>query len=121
MDATLHELPDDIAGMLPATWDGARIPERMWEPIVAWIMLGRIPGDFLQAVIANDLYEAAARADRENLINIRAYAGFFKTSVPYACRGSRALLDAWSECGGLRGQTELPPRLSSDRRNHGHA
>jgi hypothetical protein len=109
--STLHELPGDIADMLPASWMGQRIPPYMWEPIAAYIMLGRIPGEFLQAVIANDLFEAVLRADHDNERSLRALVGFFKTAAPYGCRGSRELLHAWSERGGLRGHAALasPP------------
>lgn len=53
------------------------------------------PGDFLTAVICNDLKEAVARADDENQNNLPAYVGYFYNEAPSACWGSRAAFKNW--------------------------
>lgn len=49
----------------------------------------RVPtGGFLHAVLANDLYEAAARADTENRRNLGEIALFVLHNVPTSACGS---------------------------------
>lgn len=105
-DELLHGLPPEIAGGLAERWRFQRIPMRMWDPIAAYIMLGRIPGDFLQAVICNEFAAAALRADTDNVNNLRAFAGFFETYAPPTATGSRAAMARWHELGGLVGAKE---------------
>ena len=49
---------------------------------------GRSVGDFLRAVLANDLLEAVGRADPKNLLVIRAIAMYVNHELPHACHGS---------------------------------
>lgn len=52
-------------------------------------------GDFLQAVISNDLKEAAARADDDNLENIQAFAAYLYNELPSPSQGSRKAYADW--------------------------
>jgi hypothetical protein len=47
-----------------------------------------LPGGFLEAVISNDLKQAVALADSENIKNIQAFAAFFYQHMPMICHGS---------------------------------
>lgn len=72
-----------------------RIPERMMEGINRYIKQGIKPGNFLTAVIQNDFQEVAHRADRENLMNLPAYAGYFFNQAPSGSFGSPEIMEAW--------------------------
>lgn len=72
------------------------IPDYMQQGVVLWIVAGQIPGDFLQAVIVGDLYEALGRADDTNAYRLREYAMFFYNYSPSGCfRRSRDPLNTW--------------------------
>ena len=77
------------------TYQGCTIPARMMPAINAWIAMGDPPGDFLWAVICNDLKGAVARADHENLRNLPAFVGYFYNEAPAACWGSEGNARAW--------------------------
>lgn len=56
----------------------------------------RVPlGDFLQAVLAGDLYDAVNRADDDNLANLPALAAFVWNELPRGCWGSRERYINW--------------------------
>jgi hypothetical protein len=73
------------------------IPERMMGGIERWIQHGIPPGDFLMAVIENDLKGAVACADDENLPNLPAYVSYFYNKAPSPCWGSPEKAAAWIE------------------------
>jgi hypothetical protein len=77
------------------TFRGFVIPERMAPALDAWIEHGKLPGEFLQAVLCNDLRDAISRADRENLVALPAYIGYLYNEAPGGCWGSPAKVDAW--------------------------
>ena len=71
------------------------INETMMGGITRYIQDGIEPGHFLCAVIIGDLFEAVARADKENLLNLRAFTGYFWNEAPSGCFGSQEKMDAW--------------------------
>lgn len=71
------------------------IPDYMIESLVGYIVHHIAPGDFLCAVIANDLFEAYGRADSTNIHCIYNYVRFFYNHAPAPCWGSREALKAW--------------------------
>jgi len=73
------------------------IPPRMMGAIERYLKHGISPGDFLTAVICNNLSEAVARADDENMDNLPAYAAFFYSEVPGIAWGSRERMQAWQQ------------------------
>jgi hypothetical protein len=75
---------------------GCVIPERMAPALDAWIREGKLPGEFLQAVLRNDLREAVGRADPGNLIALPAYIGFLYNESPAGCWGSPKNVKAWA-------------------------
>lgn len=59
-------------------------------------VMHRIPtGDFLRAVLANDLMDAAGRADAVNGPRLMLIARFVYNAVPGRARGSTDAVDAW--------------------------
>ena len=71
------------------------IPERMMSGIRRYVEHGVRPGDFLSAVIQNNLSQAVGRADTENLKNIPAFVAYFYNECPGTCWGSPEKMEAW--------------------------
>jgi len=71
------------------------IPPRMMGGLQRYIENHIPPGEFLKAVIKNDLSAAVDRADEENLHNIPAYVGFLYNQAPSACWGSKENFEYW--------------------------
>jgi hypothetical protein len=71
------------------------IPDRMMPGIERYVEQRIIPGDFLQAVICNDLKEAVGRADDENMDNLPAYVAYFYNKAPSECWGSKEKMKRW--------------------------
>jgi len=80
-----------------------RIPARMIGAIQRYVDEGIPPGDFLQAVICNDLVGAVSKADDENVRNLPAYVGYFYNKAPSICWGSAEKMGDWIEKGGMNG------------------
>jgi hypothetical protein len=80
-------------------------PEHMEEGIWAYVNDGRPPGDFLKAVLANDLFAALSHADPVNgaaLVNYRAIL----MALPPSSWGSYRNIEVWIGKGGVRGVKE---------------
>ena len=73
------------------------IPRRMEGGICRYVEYGIKPGDFLTAIIRNDLKEAVGRADEENMRNLPAYVAYFYNEVPSPAWGSKEKMEAWME------------------------
>ena len=71
------------------------IPDRMMGGIDRYVKQGILPGDFLQAVICNDLSNAFGRADDENMRNLPAYVAYFYNETPRGCWGSKNKMKNW--------------------------
>ena len=71
------------------------IPERMMSGIRRYIDDRRRPGEFLQAVISNNLIDAVTFADEENLENLLAFVMYFYWKAPSGCHGSKEKMEAW--------------------------
>ena len=82
-----EEVSDD------ANW--GKIPERMRGALARWIQHGIAPGDFLTAVLKNDLAEACLRADDENIHLLCDYIKFLQNYAPMGCWGSPKDFDNW--------------------------
>jgi len=75
------------------------IPERMRSGLELYVKDHIEPGDFLTAVIRNDLKEAIGRADDENMAVLPAYVNYFYNHAPSPCWGSKEKMDAWLKEG----------------------
>lgn len=97
---------------MPEHWlKGMRehIPERMIPGLVRYIEDGIMPGDFLQAVLRNDLKEACAMADDENQALIWDYAYVLYNYAPSDCWGSPERVQRWIEARSNNGGTDETP------------
>lgn len=54
-------------------------------------------GDFLTAVLENNLSEAVGHADDDNLRNLPAFVGYLYNEMPSPCWGSPEKVKAWLE------------------------
>ena len=79
-----------------------QFPERMRGPLVRYLVAGIRPGQFLQAVISDKLFDAVGRADDENLELLRRYCQFLYAHAPGGSWGSTAAMEEWIAKGGFR-------------------
>ena len=75
--------------------------------LAMYVVEGIQPGGFLSAVLANDLFEAAARADGSNQKILPQWVRAVFNAVPGRAWGSRDAVQAWVKQGGLAGQEAL--------------
>jgi len=71
------------------------IPERMHSGIRLYYENGIEPGDFLCAVINNDLSGAIDRADDQNARCLKAYVMWFYNQAPSGSWGSAGAVGRW--------------------------
>lgn len=84
------------------------IPDYMQEGLIEYVLHGNRVGNFLTAVLTNDLKEACARADETNLQLLPNYVKFLYNHTPLGCWGAEDRVESWMERGGFEGimQTE---------------
>lgn len=82
-----------------------KIPAHMYESVIRFVMAGNAPDkhSFLYAVLSNDLINAFALADVENLDAMRGWALLLWVDLPHNCYGSPEKVEAWAKSGGLAG------------------
>lgn len=85
------------------------IPESMRGGVIRYVENGTQPGHFLQAVFGNDLMEACARGDAENVRLLARYAKLLVNQCPGACFGSPGNVREWIGRGGLAGDEQHEP------------
>jgi hypothetical protein len=73
------------------------IPSRMMGGLRRYVDEGILPGDFLTAVLRNDLRAACQRADDENLENLPAFVCWLYNEAPGGSWGSPERVQAYSE------------------------
>lgn len=74
-----------------------QIPEHMHEGITAYILTGRQPGNFLTALLSNDLRKAVAYADESNEAALVQWVKFLYNEAPLRCWGSPSAVVAWMD------------------------
>lgn len=70
-------------------------PAHIRESLDAYANEGRPTGDFLRAVLSNNLRESFGRADHVNLTFMPHIVAYVYERVPSLAWGSEALVDAW--------------------------
>jgi hypothetical protein len=86
------------------TIDWSLLPEYMIGGLRRFIEDGIPPGNFLEAILTNDLTKAVSRADITNKSILPNYVIFLHNYAPHDCWGSKELYDKWIEKGGLNGK-----------------
>lgn len=69
--------------------------EELIESLQAYANIGRPTGDFLRAVLENNLMEAFGRADIFNRGRIFEICQFIYNELPSNSHGSKEKVDAW--------------------------
>lgn len=75
--------------------DYSKIPEHTMSSMQEYVINGRPCGDFLRAVISNDLFEAVSRADLVNRSCMFEICSWFINNSPIGCHGSRDIYNDW--------------------------
>jgi hypothetical protein len=78
-----------------SVYDVARVPPATMEQLQAYMIDRREPGDFVVAVLANDLKDAFGRADESNTRAMAAIVSFVYNHMPVHCQGSREKVKQW--------------------------
>lgn len=73
----------------------SRIPEHILQGVYGYVEHRQAPGHFLQAVLANDLFESIGRADKDCAATLRELVVFIHMEVRTDCYGDRQKLSAW--------------------------
>jgi hypothetical protein len=71
------------------------IPEFTKQCIDDYVQKGVPLGDFLTAVMANDLMESFGRADYNNTQYMRDIVAYVYNNTPYNCHGSYGIVEEW--------------------------
>jgi len=79
----------------PYHFRGMYLTQRLHDAIARWVADGKRPGDFLQAVLENDLKNAVGRADDEHIVNLPAIVAYLYNHLPAICWGSPEEVNAW--------------------------
>ena len=85
----------DVIDELNEGFKTLRISSYMCHGVYAYVIQHQRTGQFLQAVIQNNLLDAVCRADSENLFVIRGWVKLFHNFTPSLCHGSKEKYDAW--------------------------
>ena len=80
-----------------------RLPEHMRSGAQLYIEQGIRPGDFLMAILENDLSGAVQRADSINRDKIIDWVEWKTFDIPAIAHGSPEYVSAWISQGGLEG------------------
>jgi hypothetical protein len=80
-------------------YDG--LPEHMREGARLYVEQGVEPGDFMVAVLTNNLMLSFSRADRINIRAMDAWCDWLWNECPGNAWGSPEKVTAWIESGGM--------------------
>lgn len=76
-----------------------RIPEHTFQALKRYIENRTPIGDFLYAVLTNDLMRAAVRADNQNRAKIYEICCFVHNEIPAISHGSKDKVQKWLKGG----------------------
>ena len=88
-----ESIPDSFEHGDPRSYSLIRI--EMLDALRRYLFEGSPPGDFLSAVLSNDLREAVGRADDDNIRAIPAYIALLYNEAPGTAWGSPENVSAW--------------------------
>jgi hypothetical protein len=90
------------------------VPSHIQPGIQLWIQNGIPPGDFLTAVLNNDLRESFGRADHTNRYALFEIVKWLWNNAPSPCWGDPDRVKQWAEVGGLVGLTKKEQKNGED-------
>jgi len=71
------------------------LPVYMRNAVIQYVVFHRLPGEFLQAVLKNDLANAVGRADEANMLMLREWMQLLYNFTPMMCFGSPEKVETW--------------------------
>jgi len=71
------------------------VPPDIVKTLEQYVVDGRPTGEFLVAVLSNDLVEAVTRADADNLAALLPIVQFVYCNLPAACWGRSQIVADW--------------------------
>ena len=74
---------------------GCKVPDHTLGGLHRYVNHRLPPGDFLRAVLENNLTEALGRADDTNQRTIKEIVSFIYSCLPSNCWGSREKVEKW--------------------------
>jgi hypothetical protein len=77
-------------------------------------MNGTPSGEFIEAVLCNDLKESFKRADEQNQADLFEIVKYCYNELPAMCWGSPEKVRAWQNIGGYEGFSKHDPPLYYD-------
>ena len=83
--------------------DYSLIPEHMRSSLRRYVENGTNPGDFLFAVLCNDLIAACLNADYISREKLVSFARWLIRECPIGAWGNRDIVKLWEINGGLEG------------------
>ena len=88
--------------------DWSNIPDHLIWSIKAYVDRGRIPGEFLQGILANELSMVVDNAAAEVFASVPHIVAFLRLNMPTPeCYGSGERMAFWERVGGLEGLREI--------------
>jgi hypothetical protein len=72
------------------------VPDYMVDGMVRWIVFGIEPGDFMRALVSNDLMGALRAGDDTNRRELHHYGMFFYNAAPSGSFGRGDVMQTWS-------------------------
>lgn len=87
--------PQRTAAMAEALEHTEDVPPDIVESLRQYVVDGRPTGEFLRAVLRNDLTDAVTRADKGNLALLPEIVRFCWNQLPGPCWGDRQKVDQW--------------------------
>ncbi len=82
---------------------GCKVPAHLIPGLVRYIVYGIPTGDFLRAVLSNDLFGAMEKADEESAGGMKQICTFLYSYAPSECRDSDYSVTKWIVRNGLSG------------------
>lgn len=79
------------------------VPFHLQEGLERYVLQGVPVGQFLTAVLDNDLREAVSRADPDSMAGLKTLMQFLYGFTPAGCWGSARNRKAWQAGGGVAG------------------
>jgi len=108
---------DDL--MVKAKYEEYGLPPHMLPGLEGHVENGRPTGDFLSALLENNLRLTVGLADERNQAKILQWVRFCHNWLPAGCWGSSRAVAEWREDGGRVGRAEMEIKrrvqLAADR------
>ncbi len=100
-DAFLRRMVEDLEDglvLVPGHAPFHPVPIHMHSAIRNYVVSHLKPGEFLTAVLSNDLREAVAHADEHNMRALHDWVYLLHNHVPGQCWGSKDAVMDWTIC-----------------------